>query len=60
MLLVRACGAEAFLPWTLLERAGVQRQTVLATLHIIYSYEEMRDVRTSYMLSSHCLVCVTR
>ncbi|KAG5414882.1 hypothetical protein IGI04_002449, partial [Brassica rapa subsp. trilocularis] len=27
MLLVRACGAEAFLPWTLLERAGVQRQT---------------------------------
>ncbi|KAF3579359.1 hypothetical protein DY000_02030632 [Brassica cretica] len=42
MLLVRACGAETFVPWTLLERAGVQRQTVLATLRIIYPYEEMR------------------
>ncbi|KAF3583621.1 hypothetical protein F2Q69_00027049 [Brassica cretica] len=30
MLLGRACGAETFVPWTLLERAGVQRQTVLA------------------------------
>uniref|UniRef100_A0A0D3ACV0 Uncharacterized protein n=1 Tax=Brassica oleracea var. oleracea TaxID=109376 RepID=A0A0D3ACV0_BRAOL len=36
MLLVRASGAETFVPWTLLERAGVQRQTV------IYPYEEMR------------------
>ncbi|WZZ59945.1 hypothetical protein YC2023_060052 [Brassica napus] len=42
MLLVRACGAETFVPWTLLERAGVQRHTVLATLRIIYPYEEMR------------------
>ncbi|WZZ89059.1 hypothetical protein YC2023_117638 [Brassica napus] len=41
MLLVRACGAETFVPWTLLERAGVQRHTVLATLRIIYPYEEM-------------------
>ncbi|KAF3577591.1 hypothetical protein DY000_02030699 [Brassica cretica] len=32
MLLVWACGAETFVPWTLLETAGVQRQTVLATL----------------------------
>ncbi|KAF2594689.1 hypothetical protein F2Q70_00044217 [Brassica cretica] len=42
MLVVRACGAETFVPRTLLERAGVQRQTVLATLRIIYPYEEMR------------------
>ncbi|WZZ45008.1 hypothetical protein YC2023_041267 [Brassica napus] len=42
ILLVRACGAETFVPWTLLERAWVQRQTVLATLRIIYPYEEMR------------------
>ncbi|CAG7888503.1 unnamed protein product, partial [Brassica rapa] len=60
MLLVRACGAETFVSWTLLERAGVQRHTVLATLRIIYPYEEMRGVWTSFMLSSHCLVCVTR
>ncbi|WZZ33127.1 hypothetical protein YC2023_016528 [Brassica napus] len=26
MLLVRECGAETFVPWTLLERAGVQRR----------------------------------
>ncbi|KAF3553205.1 hypothetical protein F2Q69_00012468 [Brassica cretica] len=57
MLLVWACGAETFVPWTLLERAGVQRQTVLAMLRIIYPYEEMRGVWTSYMLSSHC-VCL--
>ncbi|WZZ64595.1 hypothetical protein YC2023_075965 [Brassica napus] len=44
MLLVLACGAETFVPWTLLERAGVQRQTVLATLRIIYPYEEMWGV----------------
>ncbi|KAG5399317.1 hypothetical protein IGI04_021131, partial [Brassica rapa subsp. trilocularis] len=55
MLLVRACGAETFVSWTLLERAGVQRHTVLATLRIIYPYEEMRGVWTSFMLSSHCL-----
>ena len=55
MLLVRACGAETFVPWMLLERAGVQRHTVLATLRIIYPYEEMRGVWTSFMLSSHCL-----
>ncbi|KAF3556281.1 hypothetical protein F2Q69_00012532 [Brassica cretica] len=36
MLLVRACGAETFVPWTLLERAGVQRQTVLATLRVLF------------------------
>jgi len=60
MLLVRACGAEIFVPWTLLERAGVQRHIVLATLRIIYPYEEMWGVWTSYMLSSHCLVCVMR
>nr|VDD25765.1 unnamed protein product [Brassica oleracea] len=36
MLLVRVCGAETFVPWTLLERAGVQRQTVLATLRILF------------------------
>ncbi|KAG5393368.1 hypothetical protein IGI04_023331 [Brassica rapa subsp. trilocularis] len=60
MLLVRACGAETFVSWTLLERAGVQRHTVLATLRIIYPYEEIRGVWTSFMLSSHCLsvVCV--
>ncbi|WZZ51168.1 hypothetical protein YC2023_051275 [Brassica napus] len=55
MLLVRACGAETFVPWTLLERAGVQRHTVLATLRIIYPYEEMRGIWTSFMLSPHCL-----
>ena len=60
MLLVRACGTETFVPWTLLERAGVQRKTVLATLRIIYPYEEMLGVWTSYMLSSHCLVFVMR
>ncbi|KAF2614343.1 hypothetical protein F2Q70_00012001 [Brassica cretica] len=37
------------------ERAGLQRQTLLAALRIIYPYEEMRGVWTSYMLSSHCL-----
>ena len=57
MLLVRVCGAKMFVPWTLLERAEVQRQTVLATLRIIYPYGEMRGVWTSYMLSSHC-VCM--
>ncbi|KAF2552982.1 hypothetical protein F2Q68_00035247 [Brassica cretica] len=36
MLLVRVCGAELFVPWTLLERAGVQRHTVLATLRVVY------------------------
>ncbi|WZY72449.1 hypothetical protein YC2023_004689 [Brassica napus] len=56
MLLVRACGAYAFLPWTLLERAGVQRQTVLATLRIIYSYEEMRDWSSIY--SSQWFACL--
>ena len=55
MLLVRACGAETFVSWTLLERAGVQRHTVLATLRIIYPYEEMWGVWTRYMVSSHCL-----
>ncbi|CAG7885501.1 unnamed protein product [Brassica rapa] len=40
MLLVRACGTETFVPWTLLERAGVQRLNVLATLRFIYPYEE--------------------
>ncbi|WZZ71506.1 hypothetical protein YC2023_082876 [Brassica napus] len=50
MLLVRACGAETFVPWTLLERAGVQRQTVLATLRIIYPYEEMRSASCLFML----------
>ncbi|WZZ35439.1 hypothetical protein YC2023_018840 [Brassica napus] len=45
MLLVRACVAETFVPWTLLERAGVQRHTVLATLRIIYPYEEMWGMR---------------
>ncbi|WZZ89058.1 hypothetical protein YC2023_117637 [Brassica napus] len=37
-------GSETFVPWTLLERAGVQRHTVLATLRIIYPYEEMWGV----------------
>ncbi|KAF3523676.1 hypothetical protein F2Q69_00047040 [Brassica cretica] len=36
MLLVRACGAKMFVPWTLLERAEVQRQTVLATLRVLF------------------------
>ena len=59
MLLVRACGAETFVPWMLLEREGVQRHTVLATLRIRYPYEEIRGVWTSYMLSLHCLcLCV--
>ncbi|WZZ07594.1 hypothetical protein YC2023_093515 [Brassica napus] len=55
MLLVRACGAETFVSWTLLERAGVQRHTVLATLRIIYPYEEMRGWEF-YLLQS--VVCV--
>ncbi|WZZ07595.1 hypothetical protein YC2023_093516 [Brassica napus] len=55
MLLVRACGAETFVSWTLLERAGVQRHTVLATLRIIYPYEEMRSWEF-YLLQS--VVCV--
>ncbi|WZZ35438.1 hypothetical protein YC2023_018839 [Brassica napus] len=50
MLLVRACGAETFVPWRLLERAGVQRHTVLATLRIIYPYEEMRGASCLFML----------
>ncbi|WZY77813.1 hypothetical protein YC2023_024197 [Brassica napus] len=55
MLLVRACDAETFVSWTLLERAGVQRHTVLATLCIIYPYEEMRGWEF-YLLKS--VVCV--
>ncbi|WZZ70758.1 hypothetical protein YC2023_082128 [Brassica napus] len=35
MLQVRACGADTFVPWTLLERAGIQRQTVLATVRVV-------------------------
>ncbi|KAG5383383.1 hypothetical protein IGI04_034853 [Brassica rapa subsp. trilocularis] len=55
MLLVRACGAETFVSWMLLERAGVQRHIVLATLRIIYPYEEMRGWEF-YLLKS--VVCV--
>ncbi|KAF3596560.1 hypothetical protein DY000_02022821 [Brassica cretica] len=56
MLLVRASGAETFVPWTLLERAGVQRQTVLAMLRIIYPYEEMRGWLFYY--SSQWFACL--
>nr|VDD46516.1 unnamed protein product [Brassica oleracea] len=45
MLLMRACGAEMFVPWTLLERAGVQRQTVLAMLRIIHYKKTSRILR---------------
>ncbi|WZZ87420.1 hypothetical protein YC2023_115999 [Brassica napus] len=61
MLLVRACGAETFVPWTLLERAGVQRHTVLATLRIIYPYEEMRGLNFhsgSSIYSSQWFACL--
>ncbi|KAF3594484.1 hypothetical protein DY000_02021717 [Brassica cretica] len=39
MLQVRACGAETFVPWTLLERAGIQKQTVLATASCVFMLE---------------------
>uniref|UniRef100_A0A0D3D473 Uncharacterized protein n=1 Tax=Brassica oleracea var. oleracea TaxID=109376 RepID=A0A0D3D473_BRAOL len=39
MLQVRACGADTFVPWTLLERAGIQRQTVLATASCVFMLE---------------------
>ena len=58
MLLVRACGAETFVPWTLLERAGVQRQTVLATQRM-YIYIRMRRCGVyGLAICYHRIVCV--
>ncbi|KAF3544375.1 hypothetical protein DY000_02005445 [Brassica cretica] len=37
MLLVRACGAETFVPWMLLERAGVQSQTSIVGVLLLKS-----------------------
>ena len=60
MLLVRACGAETFVPWMLLERAGVQRLIVLATLRIMYPYEEMGVYGLAICYHRIVCVCVMR
>ncbi|WZZ35035.1 hypothetical protein YC2023_018436 [Brassica napus] len=54
-LLDHQLSTETFVPWTLLERAGVQRKTVLATLRIIYPYEKMLGWEF-YLLNS--VICV--
>uniref|UniRef100_A0A0D3APX9 Uncharacterized protein n=1 Tax=Brassica oleracea var. oleracea TaxID=109376 RepID=A0A0D3APX9_BRAOL len=71
MLLVRACGAETFVPWTLLERAGVQRQNASClfmlelNFHSGSSFTQVSDVRemddvTVWQIAHVCISFVSR
>ena len=56
--LVWGVGAETFAFDAALEGGGTETYCTSDAAYV-YPYEEMRGVWTSYMLSSHCLLCVT-